>query len=288
MVIYCVQNLVTGKKYIGQHKFCSSNEEFQRSNYWGSGIRISNSIKKHGIDNFRKWVLIHCKDNEANKYEALYVKKLNTLSPDGYNLVAGGLQGPFSEETRRKIGESSKNRKFPPRSIESRKKISIANSGKKRSAQTIEKLKQRPKQTFFHEEEYKKKLREAQAKYHREHPESNQLMSEKIKLSWIKRRLEGKTNSTSGPKGPHDSKIKRTMSGEQKIQRSTMMKEYYKLNPKVKGLSRPPKGPMIEETKQKIKKSNTKYWGDSENKKKHSELLKAIHFINKNKEAQVA
>jgi len=107
-----VQNLLTGKKYIGQHKFCSSNEEFQKSDYCGSGNYLQNSINKYGLQNFKKWVLIHCRDLEANHYEKLWIKKLNTKHPSGYNLTdgGGGFSGVHTEETKKKMKEKATGR----------------------------------------------------------------------------------------------------------------------------------------------------------------------------------
>jgi group I intron endonuclease len=108
MIIYCIENLINGKKYIGQSSFYNSNEEFQKSNYWGGGIYIRNAIKKYGLENFKKYVLIKdiFKIEELNKYEILWIKKLNTKQPVGYNLSDGGESGSkgyiWNEEQKQK------------------------------------------------------------------------------------------------------------------------------------------------------------------------------------------
>jgi hypothetical protein len=81
---------MNGKKYIGKYIKCNSNEEFQQSNYWGSGIYIARAIKKYGIENFKKWVILHCDNKDDCFYEKLWIKKLNTLTPNGYNISKGG------------------------------------------------------------------------------------------------------------------------------------------------------------------------------------------------------
>lgn len=89
-IIYCIQNQINNKKYIGQSKYYNSNKEFQKSGYWGSGKLIQKAIKKYGLENFKKWVLLHCKNEESNHYEKLWLRKLKTKVPKGYNLLPGG------------------------------------------------------------------------------------------------------------------------------------------------------------------------------------------------------
>lgn len=114
MIIYCIQNLINGKKYIGQSSKYNSNEEFQQSNYQGSGKYIKRAIKKYGLKNFKKWVMIKnvTKFNELNKYETLYIKKFKTRWPNGYNLTDGGegFRGNHSKESKLMIGKSSSKR----------------------------------------------------------------------------------------------------------------------------------------------------------------------------------
>jgi group I intron endonuclease len=98
MIIYCIENLINHKRYIGQssNSNYNSNEEFQKSKYWGSGRLIAYSIKKYGLENHKKWIIIKNIPytikgfNELNRYEILWIKKLNTKIPNGYNLADGG------------------------------------------------------------------------------------------------------------------------------------------------------------------------------------------------------
>jgi len=112
MIIYCIQNLINHKKYVGCSIFYNSNEELQKSKYWGSGLYIRRAIKKYGIENFKRWVLVkNIFDFEKLKnYEKLWIKKLKTKSTDGYNLNDGGTGNINpSQEIRKKISSSVKN-----------------------------------------------------------------------------------------------------------------------------------------------------------------------------------
>jgi hypothetical protein len=103
MVVY--QITVNNKKYVGKYNNCNSNEEFQKSNYWGGGIYIANAIKKYGIQNAKKKVILHCNPEDGSKYEILWIKKLNTKSPNGYNLTDGGegFLNPTQEVKQKRI-----------------------------------------------------------------------------------------------------------------------------------------------------------------------------------------
>jgi len=95
MIIYEIKNKIVGNSYIGYSTRFNSNEKFQNSNYWGSGIYIKNAIKKHGKENFERKILL--KDiigfEELNRYEILWIKKKNSKHPNGYNLTDGGGGG---------------------------------------------------------------------------------------------------------------------------------------------------------------------------------------------------
>ena len=47
-IIYCIERIKTGKKYIGQHLGTIDD------GYWGSGSAISKALKKYGKHEFKK------------------------------------------------------------------------------------------------------------------------------------------------------------------------------------------------------------------------------------------
>lgn len=92
--IYCITNLVNNKKYIGQ------TSELYLSKRWcqhkisaknGVNNYLYNAMRKYGEENFQFQVLIHkIPIEKLNFYEMLWIKKINTKAPNGYNLTDGG------------------------------------------------------------------------------------------------------------------------------------------------------------------------------------------------------
>jgi len=111
-----------------------------------------NALRCHGPDAFVWRVVIICFDEDMNDYEIEYIKKYNTMKPNGYNLkeggAGGGKPGPefgqlisaakkgrpnglvgnkLSQETKRKISEAAKGKH---KSTEHIQKIADARRGK--------------------------------------------------------------------------------------------------------------------------------------------------------------
>lgn len=108
MIIYKTINLVTGKFYIGKDKY-------NNPNYFGSGVKLKDAIKKYGINNFNKEIVEYCKSyehlNERERFWILYYQSTNPLI--GYNISTGGDGGdnftnhPNKEQYRHKLSVSS-------------------------------------------------------------------------------------------------------------------------------------------------------------------------------------
>jgi len=119
MIIYQVKNKINEKPYIGYSMKFNSSEDFLQNNFWGSGLLIKKAIKKYGIENFERKVLLkNISDfKELNRYEILWIQKKNTKTPNGYNITDGGGGGdtftnnPNKEITREKrkamVGEKN-------------------------------------------------------------------------------------------------------------------------------------------------------------------------------------
>jgi len=145
--IYKVTNLITNKSYVGQHCYEGSRAPLN-DHYFGSGIYLLRSIKKHGLKNFKKEILIEDLTSQfaANLFEEYFIKKENTLFPDGYNILKGGdiVENPtfmkgrhHTEETKKKIGNANRGQ---VRSEEQKKMISLCTRGKHHSLGTKQKM----------------------------------------------------------------------------------------------------------------------------------------------------
>lgn len=88
---YVTTCLPTGKQYVGMHK-----SNFLDDYYLGSGKILRKAIEKYGRQNFKREILeFHNNIEDAYKREEFWINKLNTLSPNGYNISpTGGGQLP--------------------------------------------------------------------------------------------------------------------------------------------------------------------------------------------------
>jgi len=127
--IYLITNLITKKQYVGQtirvdietrwkdHKNCEKNS---------IGRCLLNAYLKYGIEHFKFQIICICFDEDCNRFEEEYIKKLNTLVPNGYNLESGGNNSQCHPETKKLISEKLKGRLLTPSTPELRKKQSEA------------------------------------------------------------------------------------------------------------------------------------------------------------------
>lgn len=109
--IYKITNKIDNKIYIGQtirdiylrwkeHKKKRTNCKYLKA-----------AFEKHGLENFDFKLICISFDNNLNELETYYIKKYNSLVPNGYNLRNGGNNGKLNEETKQKISESLKKNK---------------------------------------------------------------------------------------------------------------------------------------------------------------------------------
>lgn len=91
--------MITNKCYIGETK---KNNPFIRWNEHKKAIKkgigcpaLQDAVKKYGINHFKFEILIICFDEDRFKYEIEYIKKYNSMVPNGYNLTKGGEGGGF-------------------------------------------------------------------------------------------------------------------------------------------------------------------------------------------------
>lgn len=116
--IYRITNTITKMVYIGLTK----KDPDERWRGHKSTIKcgrgccpiLRNAVVKYGIENFKFEVLIICFDEDLCKFEKEYIKKYNSVTPNGYNANEGGdVGGMFkgrhhSEETKQILSEKSR------------------------------------------------------------------------------------------------------------------------------------------------------------------------------------
>ena len=142
--VYLVTNLINGKLYIGQAlKYVSSNKlKWGMDGRWKSHVReaisdkrdhcllLNQAIRKYGEQSFEIKQICECDISEMNALEEKYITSYNTLSPNGYNLTTGGSNGKASEESKKRMGISRKNKQHK---VETKTKIGQGQIGNRRA-----------------------------------------------------------------------------------------------------------------------------------------------------------
>jgi len=212
--IYKIVNKINGMIYIGQ-TIKSVEERWRNHKQSASNCHyLKNAFKKYGIDHFDFKIICICFDEELDKFEIQYIKSLNTLVPNGYNIRAGGNGGLHNEETKKKISNTLKNRTDiirinhqlgKPHTEETKKKIS--NALKNRT--DIIRTPQTHWNNKHHTEESKKKMSLSKCKeiiqYDLNNIELNRFIGSKeasknvnIHESRIRKCCGGKSNTAGG------------------------------------------------------------------------------------------
>ena len=97
--IYKITNKISKKCYIGETTEENPEERWKRHKYAiskGVGCpALRNAVIKYGIENFTFEVLIICFDENRYDHEKEYIKKYNSVVPNGYNILEGGAGGGF-------------------------------------------------------------------------------------------------------------------------------------------------------------------------------------------------
>lgn len=134
-IIYCLTS-PSNKKYIGQ----TTRKIDKRISEHGNRPEckaIHGAILKYGIEKFELEILYEgpCDEITLDKMETDYIKKYNTLCPNGYNIRTGGSNGKHCEASRERMRIAKLGPKNPnygkPRTPETRAKISESRSGEK-------------------------------------------------------------------------------------------------------------------------------------------------------------
>lgn len=111
--IYCIENLVNGKKYVGQ-SVNIYDRKFHHFNELRNGTHhnefLQHDYNIHKEENFIFYIIKECSKELLDKYEILYIEKFNLLNRDfGYNINPGGAAPhKFSDLELKKRSDSIK------------------------------------------------------------------------------------------------------------------------------------------------------------------------------------
>lgn len=152
--IYCIENLVNHKKYIGQsnnieYRWKQHKYELNRGGH--DNDYLQKSWNKYGGDNFDFYIIELCDITMLDELEVYYIEFYETLNRDkGYNLTSGGsVNKQYSKEVCEKIRQALIGHKV---SEETRMKVSEHHAdvsgenhpmyGRKHSEESKEKMRQ--------------------------------------------------------------------------------------------------------------------------------------------------
>ena len=143
-VVYVATNKIDGRKYVGQ-TIKGLKERVRVHFKERPGIPFSEDLKKYGTDGF-VFEQIMYSASSLDEWERYFIKKLNTLHPNGYNLTEGGKRDyRCSEEYSKRNARGQFGKVLSEEHKEKLRKYAGANHhcyGKKLSDETKEKISQ--------------------------------------------------------------------------------------------------------------------------------------------------
>lgn len=94
--IYIIHNKCNNKKYVGKAKYGAEHRWKEHIGYdLQNNQYIHRAMRKYGVENFYYEVLeTNIEESLLNEREKYWIALLQTQSPNGYNMTAGGDGGP--------------------------------------------------------------------------------------------------------------------------------------------------------------------------------------------------
>lgn len=92
--IYCIENIINNKKYIGMSRDIKrrwAEHKTELNNHEHVNQYLQSAWDKYGKECFKFYIVELCDENELSNKECFYIKEYKTLSHEqGYNLTVGG------------------------------------------------------------------------------------------------------------------------------------------------------------------------------------------------------
>jgi len=142
LYIYKIVNKINNKVYVGQTvQSIEKRWNCHKCDSQTANFPLYRAIRKYGIDNFAIEHIETLPENstvdDLNQREIFWIKELNSVRPNGYNLKSGGSHGRHSEESKIKMRIAHTGKKL---SNEHKIKLGIAGTGRTHSKETLAKM----------------------------------------------------------------------------------------------------------------------------------------------------
>lgn len=135
-IIYRLTNRLNGKSYVGQTRMSFRKRFYcHKCDSRKARYPIERAINKHGWENFQVYILEQeISPTDVDERERAWIKTLNTLVPNGYNVEPGGSRSKVvTPESREKMRLAKLGKKRGPMALSTKRKIGDANKGRKPS-----------------------------------------------------------------------------------------------------------------------------------------------------------
>ena len=96
--IYCFENSINGKKYIGQSidlekRYKEHKNNHLNPNYCNYNSKFYRALRKYGFENFKYSILSECSQSDLNFQEQYFITLYDSKN-NGYNSTEGGEDNP--------------------------------------------------------------------------------------------------------------------------------------------------------------------------------------------------